>query len=218
MAGTPRAPRKPKVQRALAWAADKVERRSVESLVPYARNSRTHSDEQVAQIAAAIKEWGWTIPVLIDEEGVLIAGHGRIMAAKLLGIEEVPAMTAVGWTDAQKRAYVIADNKLAENAGWDEEALKGELSALSDLDFDLGLTGFDVEDLVDLLHTDDGEGDELVQLEPANSQDSKMLKLRFGRSEVPLTQEEHDWLFAKLEGHLEKFGMPSGFVANALDV
>lgn len=99
------------------WPASKVELRKVSELVPYARNSRTHSDEQVSQLAASIREWGWTVPILVDEEGGLIAGHGRIMAAKKLGIAEVPAMVAQGWSEAQKRAYVLADNKLAENAG-----------------------------------------------------------------------------------------------------
>lgn len=124
------------------WPADKVERRSVSSLIPYARNARTHSPEQVDQIAASIKEWGWTVPVLVDEDGSIIAGHGRILAAQKLGIEAVPAMTAIGWSEAQKRAYVIADNKLALNAGWDTELLKVELEDLKGLDFDLGLTGF----------------------------------------------------------------------------
>jgi len=133
------------------WPADKVERRSVATLIPYARNSRTHSDEQVGQIAASIREWGWTTPVLVDEEGTIIAGHGRVMAAHRLGIDEVPCVVATGWTDAQKRAYVIADNKLASNAGWDDEMLKVELGELQALDFDLGLTGFGEEELAGLL-------------------------------------------------------------------
>jgi len=133
------------------WPAAKVEMMPVSRLVPYARNSRTHSDEQVAQIAASIKEWGWTTPVLVDETGGLIAGHGRIMAARKLGLTEVPAMTATGWTEAQKKAYVIADNKLALNAGWDLDALKVELADLGELGFDLGLTGFGEDELADLL-------------------------------------------------------------------
>jgi len=140
------------------WPADKVERRSVESLVFYARNSRTHSDEQVSQIAASIKEWGWTTPVLIDPEGGLIAGHGRILAAQKLGIADVPCMVAEGWTDAQKKAYVIADNKLALNAGWDDDMLKVELGELDELDFDLSLTGFDDDELSALLADDGTEG------------------------------------------------------------
>ena len=132
------------------WPADKVERKSVASLVPYARNSRTHSEEQIGQIAASIKEWGWTTPVLIDETGTIIAGHGRVLAAQKLGIDEVPVMVAAGWTDAQTKAYVIADNKLAENAGWDTDLLSVEMQELEGLDFDLSLIGFDADALADL--------------------------------------------------------------------
>jgi hypothetical protein len=122
--------------------ADKVERWSIDKLTPYARNSRTHSDEQIGQIAASIKEWGWTTPVLVDEDGSIIAGHGRTLAAQRLKMTEVPVMVAKGWSDAKKRAYVIADNKLALNAGWDNEMLALELGELAELGFDLDLTGF----------------------------------------------------------------------------
>ena len=132
------------------WPAAKVAMRKVADLVPFAQNSRTHSEEQVAQIAASIRQWGWTVPVLVDEDGVLIAGHARIMAAKLEGIEKVPTMTAKGWSDEQKRAYVIADNKLAMNAGWDDELLRAELSALAEIEFDLAPIGFSDSELVDL--------------------------------------------------------------------
>jgi ParB-like chromosome segregation protein Spo0J len=108
----------------MKWPADKVERRKVADLVPYARNSRQHSDAQVAQIAASIREWGWTTPALIDPDGGIIAGHGRVMAAQQLGLDEIPCMVADGWTDAQKQAYVIADNQLALNASWDDEMLR----------------------------------------------------------------------------------------------
>lgn len=133
------------------WPADKVERRKVSDLVPYARNARTHSPEQVDQIAGSIREWGWTVPVLVDEEGGLIAGHGRVMAAKKLGLKDIPVMVASGWSEAQKRAYVLADNKLALNAGWDNELLKVELEGLKDLDFNLDLTGFGADELAVLL-------------------------------------------------------------------
>jgi len=129
------------------WPADKVERRKVSDLVPYARNSRTHSPEQVAQIASSIREWGWTMPILIDETGGIIAGHGRVMAAQKLGIEDVPCMTATGWSEAKRRAYVIADNKLALNAGWDDEMLRVEFGELRDMGFDLELTGFSIDEL-----------------------------------------------------------------------
>jgi DNA modification methylase len=134
-----------------AWPADAVERRPVASLLPYARNARTHSEAQVAQIAAAIREWGWTVPVLVDEAGQLIAGHGRVLAAKALGLLDVPAMVARGWSEADKRAYALADNKLTLNAGWDADLLKGELFELRSEGFDLGLTGFGAEEVVGLL-------------------------------------------------------------------
>jgi DNA modification methylase len=134
-----------------SWPADHVERRTVASLVPYARNARTHSAEQVDQIAASIREWGWTVPILVDETGSIIAGHGRVMAAKKLGLRDVPCMVASGWSEAQRRAYVLADNKLTINAGWDDDILKIELGELKDLDFDIGLTGFDEAELASLL-------------------------------------------------------------------
>lgn len=127
--------------------ADKVERWKIEKLVPYARNARTHSDEQVGQIAASIKEWGWTTPILVDEDGSIIAGHGRTLAAQRLQMTEVPVMVAKGWSDAKKRAYVLADNKLAMNAGWDNEMLALELGEIGDLGFDLDLTGFTADEI-----------------------------------------------------------------------
>jgi hypothetical protein len=124
------------------WPADRPERRPLASLRPFERNARTHSAEQVAQVAASIQQWGWTQPVLITEDGEIIAGHARALAAQQLGLEDVPVIVAAGWTDAQKRAYLIADNKLAMNAGWDDALLKLELGELQGLGFDLGLTGF----------------------------------------------------------------------------
>jgi DNA modification methylase len=122
----------------------------VSELVPYARNARTHSDAQVAQIAASIREWGWTVPVLVDETGSIIAGHGRVLAARKLGLAEVPVMVAAGWTETQRKAYVLADNKLTLNAGWDTELLKLELAELKFEDFGLALIGFDGDELADL--------------------------------------------------------------------
>jgi len=124
------------------WPADKVRRRPIPELIPAARNARTHSEEQVAQIAASIKEWGWTVPVLVDEAGGIIAGHGRVLAARKLGLDTVPVMVAAGWPEAKKRAYLIADNKLPLNADWDLDLLKLELGELKDSDFDLSLIGF----------------------------------------------------------------------------
>src|SRR5690242_16251880 len=132
------------------WPADTVERWPLDRLVPYARNARTHSDARVAQIDGSIREWGWTTPILVDESGMLIAGHGRALAARKLGLTEIPVMVARGWSEAQKRAYVIADNKLALNAGWDVELLKVELNDLKTLGANLGLVGFNDEELAEL--------------------------------------------------------------------
>lgn len=125
--------------------------KKVQELIPYVNNSRTHSEEQVNQICASINEFGFTNPLLIDEKDSIIAGHGRLMASKKLGMEEVPCIVLEGLTEAQKKAYVIADNKMALNAGWDEELLKLELENLKELDFDLELTGFDIDELDDIL-------------------------------------------------------------------
>lgn len=121
--------------------------RKVEDLIPYARNSRTHSDAQVAQIAASVREFGWTNPVLIDGENGIIAGHGRVLAARKLVMADVPCIELAGLTDTQRRAYIIADNKLALNGGWDEELLAVELFDLNAADFDMAVLGFDASEL-----------------------------------------------------------------------
>jgi len=133
------------------WPADSVERWPLASLIPYARNARTHTPEQVKQIAASMREWGWTIPVLADEEGGIIAGHARVMAAELNQYTEAPVMIARGWSDAKKRAYVLADNKLAMNAGWNEELLGVELLELRDAGFNMPTIGFNTEELDGLM-------------------------------------------------------------------
>jgi site-specific DNA-methyltransferase (adenine-specific) len=120
---------------------------AVDSLIPYARNSRTHSDEQVSKIAASIKEFGFLNPVIVDGESGIVAGHGRVMAAKKLGMDEVPVIEASHLTEAQRRAYVIADNRLALDAGWDDEMLRVEFAELEGLGFDLELTGFTMDEI-----------------------------------------------------------------------
>jgi DNA modification methylase len=152
----------------------------LDRLVPFARNARTHSAGQIDQIAASMREWGWTNPVLVDEAGTIIAGHGRIEAARKLGLTEAPVMVAAGWSEAKKCAYVIADNKLALNAGWNEELLAAELTDLKDLAFDLDLVGFDAGELDRLLGSSgalDGEDD--VPAVP----------------ETPVSREGDLWLF-----------------------
>ncbi len=131
---------------------ESLERLPLDRLIPYANNSRTHSEEQVAQIAASIREFGFTNPILIDEADGIIAGHGRVLAARKLSMKEVPCIRLGHLTEAQRRAYVIADNKLALNAGWDEELLRVELVSLrDDHGFDLGLTGFNEAELTKTL-------------------------------------------------------------------
>jgi hypothetical protein len=125
----------------------KIEMMRTADVIPYARNSRTHSEAQVAQIAGSIREFGFTNPILIDAENGIIAGHGRVMAAQILGADKVPCIRLSHLTDTQRKAYIIADNKLALNSGWDETMLGLELSDLREADFDLGLMGFSEDEL-----------------------------------------------------------------------
>jgi len=137
----------------------KIEQIPVDRLIPYARNSRTHSDEQVAQIAASIREFGFTNPVLIDGNDGIIAGHGRVLGARKLGMDSVPCVRLEHLTETQKRAYIIADNKLALNAGWDEQMLAMEFADLKDVGFDLDLTGFQLAEIDKLLDLSGDLGD-----------------------------------------------------------
>ena len=134
-----------------------IKEKLVSELIPYVKNSRTHSDEQVAQIAASIKEFGWTNPILIDGDNGIIAGHGRLMAARKLGYKAVPTIELKDLSEAQKRAYIIADNKLALKAGWDDEFLKLEINQLNELNFDLTLLGFDEIELAKLFDQPEDE-------------------------------------------------------------
>ncbi len=136
-----------------------VEYISVDHLIPYAKNARTHSDAQVAQIAGSMTEFGFVNPILIGDDGGIIAGHGRVMAARMLGVKEVPAIRLKHLNEVQRRALIIADNKIAENAGWNDELLRQELQALDGEEFDLGLLGFNDEELEAFLNGEaDGEG------------------------------------------------------------
>jgi len=135
----------------------------VETLIPYARNARTHSDAQVSQIAGSIKEFGFCNPVLIDKDGGIIAGHGRVLAAQKLGLKAVPTITLGHLNETQKRAYILADNKLAMNAGWDDEMLRIEIMDIQRLGSDMTVIGFSADELGDLfddksLDLEDGEG------------------------------------------------------------
>ena len=132
---------------------------STDDLIPYARNSRTHSPDQVTKIAASIKEFGFLNPIIVDGENCIVAGHGRVMAAKKLGLDELPCIEASHLTEAQKRAYIIADNRLALDAGWDNEMLRIELQEIEAHGFDLSLTGFTVDEIQALQFDDDAEAE-----------------------------------------------------------
>lgn len=155
-----------------SWLADKIQQWPVAKLIPYARNARTHSDEQVAQIAASIAEFGFTNPILTGADGVIVAGHGRLAAAQKLAMEMVPVVVLEHLSPTQRRALVIADNRIAENAGWDETMLRVEMEALQLDDFDISLTGFDADALAELMaggggddsgNTDDDDVPEVLE-------------------------------------------------------
>ena len=132
----------------------------IERLVPYANNARTHSPEQINKLRGSLREFGFVSPVIIDKDYGILAGHGRVMAARAEGMENVPCVFVDHLTEAQKKAYILADNRFALDAGWDEDMLRVEMEALQDMDFDVSLTGFDESEIVDLLSLDDGEAQE----------------------------------------------------------
>lgn len=143
---------------AVRLLAKETEIWSLDDLIPYAKNAKKHPPEQVGQIASSIREFGFTIPVLVAEDGTIIAGHGRVLAAKELGLTEVPVVVARGWSDEQRRAYTIADNKLTEAGEWDEDLLRIELGELREEGFDIDLIGFDAKELDKLLNFSGTEG------------------------------------------------------------
>ena len=190
--------------------------RPIESLIPYAKNARTHSDAQVAEIAASIRAFGWTNPVLVDGDNGIIAGHGRVLAARKLGMAKVPVIKLSGMSDAEKRAYVIADNKLALNAGWDKEMLSLELADLDALGFDLALTGFGGDELAGLLNfgnpglTDPDDVPEVPDEPVTRMHDLWVLgrhRLLCGDSTVPL---DVDCTLAGVKPHLMVTDPPYG--------
>lgn len=208
------------------------ETRRVDALTPYTRNSRTHNDAQIAQIAASIDEFGMVGGIVV-RAGVIAKGHGTLAAVRMLyaagkliypppgrkaGAEpypagEVPVIDASGWDASQFRAYVIADNKLALNAGWDYELLKSEIDDLATDGFDVALLGFGADEIAAL---DAGGDEDLEDLEGANSNDEKEAKLRWGKNAVPLTEQEAEGLQALLDKHVEQFGMTAGFARQLL--
>lgn len=154
--------------------------KKVDDLIPYARNARTHSEEQVTRIASSIKEFGFTNPILLDGENGVIAGHGRLLASKKLGLTEVPCIELAGLTKTQKQAYILADNKLALDAGWDEEMLRLELKELSETGFDADITGFSDSEIEEIC----GE-----ELNPAAAEDDTIAP-----EENPVTKRGDVWV------------------------
>lgn len=175
----------------------KIVYRPLQELSPYAHNARTHSTEQVAQLVESIKQFGWNNPVLIDEKGEIIAGHGRVMAAEMLKMDSVPVIVLSGLTDEQKKAYRLADNRLPMNAGWDEDLLRMELSVLINADFDVSLTGFGPTEIDELL-TDvlPGTGRCVVLAIPGKFLSLLMMKIRHGIS-TWLNLVNRCWYFPK---------------------
>jgi urocanate hydratase len=177
----------------------KIETIKTSDLIPYARNSRTHSESQVAQIAGSIREFGFSNPVLIDAENGIIAGHGRVLAAQKLGMDKVPCVRLSHLTDSQKRAYIIADNKLAELAGWDEEMIALELGDLREVDFDLGLTGFDADEIEAFLNPN--KSDDVLSDEYTHKVDAPVYEPKGDKPPIQelANTEKADELKAKIE-------------------
>ena len=167
----------------------KITYKPVADLIPYARNSRTHSDAQVAQIAASIKEFGWTNPVLLDGDNGIIAGHGRVMAAQKLGETQVPTIELGHLNPNQKRAYIIADNKLALNAGWDEQMLALEIQDLKDVGYDLELLGFDLNELHSIDDNDDEKDEKEINSPIDENRNLLMIECK-GERELEVLFEE----------------------------
>src|SRR3984893_16630322 len=132
------------------WPAERIERWPIERLIPYANNARVHSEADIDKLADAMRKWGWTMPVLVDEEGNLLAGHGRLRAAAKLGLTSIPVIVARRWSEEDKRAYRLADNQLAERGSWDLDLLRTEIQDLGFADFDLGPIGFEPDRLEDI--------------------------------------------------------------------
>ncbi len=197
----------------------KIVYRPLQELSPYAHNARTHSPEQVAQLVESIKQFGWANPVLIDEKGEIIAGHGRVMAAEVLKMDSVPVIVLSGLTDDQKKAYRLADNRLPMNAGWDEELLSAELADLAADDFALDSIGFTQRELDNLLSAavyDDTEGMDIPFEKDEAKSGVKVQYLSFGGHKIPATDEEADRFDCAVSRYVDYNGSYIGFVSALL--
>jgi ParB-like chromosome segregation protein Spo0J len=167
---------------------DRIEQWSLDKLIPYVKNSRTHSDEQIAQIAGSIKAFGFTNPILVGGDGVIVAGHGRLSAARQLGLKQVPVIVLDHLSETERRALVIADNKLALNAGWDEDILRLELKYLAENEIDITLTGFDLQEIANLI-------DEYEEKQPQEQQYGEVFNVIIECK----NEEEQEKIFNKLD-------------------
>ena len=202
----------------------KIVNRKTAELIPYAKNTRTHSEQQVNQIAASIRQFGWTNPILIKSDNTIIAGHGRLLAAKQENIDTVPCIVLDHLSDQQARALVIADNKLALNAGWDMEMLLEELNELKNSDFDFDVVGFSDDELNSLVNSineynnDDSDNDDADDnnLDGLKSVQKPMLVMKIGKYQIPLTEEEYNLLVDKLNDYIKTNQVPYGFAGQLL--
>lgn len=194
--------------------ADDVEQWPVERLTPYVNNARRHSDEQIDKLAESIRQYGWTVPAIVDETGVLIAGHGRLLAAKKLGIATVPVIVAKGWSEEKRRAYTIADNRLGELSAWDTDILSLNAEAHFDGDYSIDLPD---EPAIELTaeHEPDADAPKTKRTGAAMKNDKSKV-MRFGKREISLSPDELGWLVKKMDAHLKQYGMAMGFVEQTL--
>jgi ParB-like chromosome segregation protein Spo0J len=184
---------------------------ALSTLIPYASNSRTHTEAQIAQVAASIKEFGFTSPILTDGDAGIVAGHCRLAAARLLGLTVVPTIDLAHLTPAQRKAYVIADNKLALDAGWDNGMLLLEFEQLNEMGFDTSLTGFSLDD-IEALAIGDGSDHESLNAGGDNSKSGVGVDtLSFGKSKVELGDGELERLQDALKQYLDAYGSSAGF-------
>jgi ParB-like chromosome segregation protein Spo0J len=184
------------------WSADEIVIKNVSDLTPYAQNSRIHTAEQVAQIAQSIETFGFTIPILIDESGVIIAGHGRVMALDRLGKDQAPCIVAKGWSEGKRAAYVIADNKHTLNGKWDYEKLGEQFKFLENLDFDITLTGFSLDEVEDVLSEWDTDHEFIDKINAADEPLTSKLIVTGSDDELDMFEE---WL----QGQLADLGYES---------
>ena len=192
-------------------ARTNIEQVAIGDLVPWARNARTHSKKQVRQIADSIRTFGFTNPVLLRSDGTILAGHGRVMAAELLDLGEVPTITLGHLTDAQARAYIIADNKLALNAGWDYQMLATEIERLESEGFETELLGFDEEELRLIVEEPDEDTEGLEKGSEEGNTGADTFWLKISEKKIPMTQDEHDMMFRAISEYVDEAGTEHGF-------